>query len=163
MARALGRVIVAKVDNKGDKIKNFKLWRKKNPKAIYFDSHPEWEVWKYLKGSRIPHVYHPSAIELMPAMEVTEFYHPRKNAKDRTPKIKKVTQKKMEYTPDFYLPEYECYIEVKGYADEQFKMRWKLFKALGFDGFIVYSLAEFKALFKQLRALRDAEASKASA
>ena len=67
------------------------------------------------------------------------------------PVIKEVKQRKMEYTPDYYLPQYDVYIEVKGFADEQFKMRWKLFKAKGYKGFIVYSLNEFKELIKQLK------------
>jgi len=60
-------------------------------------------------------------------------------------------------TPDYYLPQYDVYIEVKGFADEQFKMRWKLFKAKGYEGYIVYSLTEFKLLYKQLRERQDAK------
>ena len=155
MARYAGRVIVDKVDEFGKKIKNFKQWRKKHLDSLFFDSMPEWEVWKYLDDSNIDYIYHPDSIELLPAVKTVEFQHPRRTKKavreKRTdPVIKEVTQRKMEYTPDFYLPDYDTYIEVKGYADEQFKIRWKLFKAKGYKGFIVYSLNEFKLLMKQL-------------
>ena len=164
MARSLGRVLVLKVDKKGDKIKSFKTWRKKHPKEIFFDSYPEWEVWNYLRGTKIKHVFHPKSIELLPAIKTKEFKHPRRTKKaireGRTnPEIKEVTQRKMEYTPDYYLLDFDVYIEVKGYADEQFKMRWKLFKAKGYIGYIVYSLNEFKELLKQLKSEADSAKS----
>ena len=164
MARSLGRIVVAKVDKKGDKIKSFKTWRKKHPKEIFFDSHPEWEVWNHLTRAKIKHVFHPESIELLPAIKTKEFKHPRRTKKavreGRTmPEIKEVTQRKMEYTPDYYLPDFDVYIEVKGYADEQFKMRWKLFKAKGYVGYIIYSLNEFKELLKQLKSEADSAKS----
>jgi hypothetical protein len=165
MARTRGRVIVPKVDKNGDKIKDFKRWRKKNPTAMYFDSIPEWEVWEHLAKVGISHTFHPASIELLPAITTTEFQHPRRTKKAVKegrvkPVLKKVTQRKMEYTPDFYLDDYDVYIEVKGYADEQFKMRWKLFKAKGYEGYIVYSLNEFKELLKQLKVREEDDTNK---
>ncbi len=88
-------------------------------------------------------------------MKTEEFEMPRQTKKAKEEKrnkreIKDVVQKPIGYTPDFYLPEFDLYIEVKGFADDVFKLRWKLFKLKGYDGFIVYSLEEFKQLYKQL-------------
>jgi hypothetical protein len=155
MARYAGRVIVHKVDKSGKKIKSLKAWLAKHPKETYFDSFVEWEVWDYMERAGIDYVFHPTSIELLPAITTKEFKRPKRTKKAIkegrvNPEIKTVTQRGMEYTPDYYLPDFETYIEVKGFADEQFKMRWKLFKAKGYDGYIVYSLAEFKLLYKQL-------------
>ena len=65
--------------------------------------------------------------------------------------IKEITQRKISYTPDFYLRKYKVYVEVKGYADELFRLRWKLFKIQGYTGYIVYSVDELKSLLKQLK------------
>lgn len=142
MARYKGRVIVKKVDDKGKRIKGtLKNWIKNNPGKFYFDSMPEYEVWKYLKNKKIKMVSQPS-LELFESTKTTEF-------KDN--EIKTVTQRKIGYTPDYYLPDYGIYIEVKGYADDLFKLRWKLFKLKGYTGYIVYSVEECKALIKILK------------
>ncbi len=155
MARYRGRVIVSKVDEFGTKIKNLQVWKKKNPSSIYFDSIPEWAVWKYLVDSDIKHEYQPK-ISLFSSMKTEEFEMPRQTKKAKEEKrnkreIKDVVQKPIGYTPDFYLPEFDLYIEVKGFADDVFKLRWKLFKLKGYNGFIVYSLEEFKQLYKALK------------
>lgn len=154
MARYRGRVIVLKVDEFGEKIKNLKTWKSKNPNSIYFDSTPEWEVWKYIVDSNINYVYQPK-LKLFDDTPTQEFNMPRQTEKAKEEKrtsreIKDVMQKPIGYTPDFYLPDFDLYIEVKGFADDVFKLRWKLFKLKGYDGFIVYSLSEFKQLYKQL-------------
>ena len=154
MARYNGRVIVSKVDEFGKKIKDFKTWRSANPNGIHFDSHPEWEVWAYLKGLNIKYDYQPS-VDLFETIDTQEFEIPRQTKKAKKEKnnqrtIKDVSQRPIGFTPDFYLPDYDLYIEVKGWADEVFKLRWKLFKLKGYKGFIVYSLDEFKQLYKQL-------------
>jgi len=155
MARYAGRVIVNKVDKNGKKIKNLKQWLKSHPGELYFDSYPEWEVWDYLVESDIDHTFHPKPLQLLSSITTAEFKKPRqtkkaKKEKRNKPEIKFVTQKGTEYTPDYYLPDYDVYIEVKGFADERFKLIWKLFKLKGYKGFIVHSLEEFKELYKQL-------------
>ena len=159
MMRYRGRVQVLKVDEKGNKIKNFKSWLKKNPNKDYFDSYPEWEVWKYIKDNNIDYKSQVT-IELFDGIHTEEFTRPRQTKKakaegrkDRI--IKSIKQKGIAYTPDYYLPEFDVYIEVKGYADDLFKLRWKLFKLNGYHGFIVYSLDEFKELYKQLKERND--------
>jgi len=152
--RYRGRVVVHKVDEFGVKIKNLKSWKTKNPNSTYFDSIPEWAVWKYIVESGINYVYQPK-LDLFPTIKTTEFEKPRQTKKAKEEKrnkraVKTVVQKAIGYTPDFYLPDFDLYIEVKGFADEVFKLRWKLFKLKGYDGFIVYSLEEFKQLYKEL-------------
>lgn len=154
MARYAGRVIVNKVDSNGKKIKDFTSWRLKNPNALYFDSKVEWEVWYYLSQNKIP--YHTQTeLLLFDSVDTEEFKQPRQTKKakkegNKTPSIKQIKQQSIKYTPDYYLPEFNTYIEVKGFADELFKLRWKLFKIKGYRGFIVYSLDEFKQLYSVL-------------
>jgi hypothetical protein len=152
--RYRGRVIVPKIDINGDKIKDYKKWRKKHPRAKSFDSKTEWEVWKFMKDSDINYKEQP-ALLLFDGIETKEFVKPRQTKKAKKEgrnkrEIKKVKQHSISYTPDYYLPDYDTYIEVKGFADDVFKLRWKLFKLAGYKGFIVYSLDEFKELYKQL-------------
>lgn len=154
MARYSGRVIIAKVDEFGKKIKDFKGWRAKNPDSLYFDSTPEWAVWDYLRSSGIKFKYQPS-IDLFDTVDTEEFEQPRQTKKAKTEKnnvriIKSVKQRPIGFTPDFYLSDLDVYIEVKGWADEVFKLRWKLFKLKGYKGFIIYSVDEFKQLYTQL-------------
>ena len=139
---------VSKVDEKGSKIKgSLKAWIVKNPGKLYFDSTPEWECWQYMKTSKIKHSLQPT-LTLHQSMKTKEF---KKGV------IKEITQRKISYTPDFYLFKYGVYVEVKGYADELFKLRWKLFKLNGYEGYIVYSLAELKKLLKELKNVNEKE------
>jgi len=143
------------VDSDGEKIKNLIAWKKANPGKQHFDSHVEWEVWNYLTLAGIE-CESQVTVSLFDSIATEEFQQPRqtkkaKNVGNSGREIKSVTQRKIEYTPDYYLPDYDTFIEVKGYADEVFKLRWKLFKLKGYRGFIVYSLAEFKELYKQLQ------------
>lgn len=142
MPRYRGRVIVKKVGEDGTRIPGkLAVWRKKNPTALVFDSMPEYEVWKFFKDEGINAVNQPTLL-LHDVIKTTEF---------KKGEIKPTSQRKIEYTPDYYLPDYDLYIEVKGYADDLFKLRWKLFKLKGYNGYIVYSLAECKALMKILK------------
>jgi hypothetical protein len=132
---------VKKVDEQGKPIRgSLKTWKTKNPGKLYFDSKPEWECWKYMKSEKIKNDFQPT-IELFATLKTKEF---KKGV------IKEITQRAIKYTPDFYLHKYKVYIEVKGYADELFRVRWKLFKLQGYEGYIVYSLAELKTLLNQL-------------
>jgi hypothetical protein len=137
-----GRYRVAKVDSKGKKIIG-KLadWTKKHPDEEYFDSMTEYEVWDYMQDHDIKHETK-KEIVLFEGCETTEF-------KDN--KIVKTKQRPMKFTPDYYLPEYDTYIEVKGFAEEAFKMRWKLFKLAGYTGYMVYSVKDFIAVLKLLK------------
>lgn len=156
MPRYRGRVIVSKVDENGNKIKGkLATWIKNNPGREYFDSYPEWEVWNYITKQTSLKYKTQTTLELFSSINTEEFQAPRRTkkaiAEGRTDKeIKEIVQQNIEYTPDFYLPKFDVYIEVKGYADELFKLRWKLFKLKGYTGYIVYSLDEFKRLIQAL-------------
>lgn len=141
MARSAGRVIIAKVDSKGKRIKG-KLadWIAKHPGELYFDSMVEYDVWEYMTSNKIKHVFHKELL-LFDTCDTSEY----KNGKFINSK-----QRNIKYTPDYYLPEYDTYIEVKGYADELFKLRWKLFKLKGYKGYLVYDLKDFIAVLKLL-------------
>lgn len=142
MARYKGRVIVLKVDNKGVRIKGkLRDWIDKHPDTIYFDSMTEYLVWKYIKTIKLKYIYKPK-LKLFDGMKTKEF---------KNNKVVEYAQRSISYTPEFYLPAYKAYIEVKGYADDVFKLRWKLFKLNGYDGYIVYSLVDFKTLIKELK------------
>lgn len=142
MARTRGRVIIAKVDQQGKRIKG-KLadWIKTHPSEMYFDSMPEYEVWDYMQTNSMEYESKTELI-LFDTCDTKEF---------KNDKLASVKQRNIKYTPDYYLPEYDTYIEVKGYADELFKMRWKLFKLSGYTGYIVYSLKDFVAVLKLLK------------
>jgi hypothetical protein len=141
MARGLGRVLVAKVDQSGKKIKGkLATWIKNHPGEMYFDSTPEWEVWDYMTTKSITHIYEKELV-LCPGCNTIEF---------KAGKLVKTKQREIKYTPDYYLPEYDTYIEVKGYLDELFRVRWKLFKLKGYTGYLVYSLKDFIAVLKLL-------------
>ncbi len=141
MARRRGRVIVSKVDSNGIKIKgSLKVWNKNHPGELNFDSMIEYEAWAHLQTTKLKYDYQPN-LELFAGIDTEEF-------KDDL--IKTVKQRKISYTPDFYLPKYDAYIEVKGYADPLFKLRWKLFKLAGYKGYIIYSIVELKILLRRL-------------
>lgn len=149
MARYQGRVIVKKVGQDGKQITgSLSDWKAKNPGMLTFDSMPEYQVWKYITDSGLEFEYQPN-IELFDKCSTTEF---------EDGQIKTVAQRKIGYKPDFYLPAYDCYIEVKGYADELFKLRWKLFKLKAYTGFIVYSLKEAVELLDLLKSVTKKEA-----
>ena len=142
MARYNGRVIVSKVDANGKKIKGqLAVWIKNHPGEMHFDSLLEQEVWDYLSENKVKHEQK-KEILLFDSCDTTEF---------KKGKISKVKQRPMKFTPDYYLPDYDTYIEVKGFAEEAFKMRWKLFKLAGYTGYLVYSLKEFVEVLKLIK------------
>jgi hypothetical protein len=65
-----------------------------------------WEAKyaQYLDGKNIKWLYEPKAFELI------------------------INKKETTYTPDFYLPEFDCYIEIKGWWRDDAKKKFKKFK-----------------------------------
>jgi len=142
MTRYQGRVVVKKVTEEGKYINGSEAkYREENPGKLVFDSMPEFKVWKYLTDEGIAFLYQPS-INLFDGIKTTEF---------KDGELKTISQRKIGYTPDFFLPDYDCYLEVKGYADELFKLRWKLFKLKNYKGYIVFSLEEAVELLDLLK------------
>ena len=149
----MARRQIAKVDQQGKKIKG-KLadWIKKHPGELYFDSTIEWEVWDYINTHKINAEYH-KELTLFDSQDTNEYVpaSTAKSGKKTASSLKKTKQRPIRYTPDYYLPDYDVYIEVKGYADEVFKLRWKLFKLKGYTGYLVYCLKDFIDVLKLLQ------------
>jgi len=109
--------------------------------GIQFKSTMESDFAKYLSGEFLRYKgvnyyhkpvrweYETKEFELIPQDQWVD-----KTERDNTVKTikrnKKHTLQRVIYTPDFYLPEYDLLIEVKGRAfdDELFRLRYRLFK-----------------------------------
>jgi hypothetical protein len=127
---------VKKVDERGVVIKSYKKWRANNPNKLSFDSKLEWEIWVLLKKEKINFTIQPNVV-LIDAVKTHELVKT---------KIKFITQRPITYTPDYYLTDYNIYIEVKGWPTPAFRLRWKLFKVKGYCGFIVSSKNDMQTL-----------------
>lgn len=139
-----GRPSIHKVDDKGKTIKtSITLWKSKNPGRLCFDSMLEYDVYKVIKDSGLDFTFQPT-IELFPSIDVVDL---KKGV------LKKKKQQNISFTPDFYITKYNCYVESKGYADELFKLRWKLFKLKGYEGYLVYSIDDAVNLLDLLEKL----------
>lgn len=112
----------------------------KEYKGIMFKSTMERDFAMFLDGQVVKYkgaiYYHPkidwgyevSAFELIPQekwVDLTERDNTVKKARN-----KKHTLQRVIYTPDFYLPEYNIFVEVKGFQfeDELFRLRLRLFR-----------------------------------
>ena len=73
-------------------------------KSIGFHSTWEANFAKWCDGSGIKWEYEPKAFKL------------------------KLNKKETRYYPDFYLPEFDCWIEIKGYWHKDAKEKFQLFK-----------------------------------
>ena len=133
---------IKKVDERGVKIRgSVKKWRAANPDKLLFDSHFEWEVWKYLKDNNISSKFQPN-VTLQDSMVTEEV-----TKKGIVPKA----QRKIGFTPDFFLEDAGVYLEAKGWETPEFRLRWKMFKSLGFTGYIVKSMDEVKLVIKHIK------------
>jgi hypothetical protein len=168
MSRYLGRVKVNKVDSKGRKITNLKEWIKKNPNQIYFDSSLEYICYEYIQSlkSKIKFKFHPDKSVFLEGFESDIFvpaHTAKKNVKSKNIKkgdkipacIKKQKILGASYTADFVLYDgkKEYFIETKGFADDAFKLRFKLFKNTlnkNQHAYVVKSLKELKDLIDLL-------------
>lgn len=167
MSRYLGRVKVNKVDLSGTKIINLKKWMQKNPNKLYFDSYLEFQCYTYLKTQKdITFKFHPDKTIFLEGYHSNAFVPSKKAKKDiASRKVKKgdvipakITKQKIQgasYTADFLLYYNKCdiYIETKGFADDAFKLRFKLFKSQlnkNQHAYVVKSLKELKELLSLL-------------
>lgn len=141
---------IKKLDAGGKVIKVWKGWIKEHPGELYFDSALEYVVYNYLKDNNINFVYQPESIIFYPSKEVEEIKDmTRKGVKSTV--IKNTTQKSISYTPDFYLPDFDLWLETKGYLKEDsFRLRWRLFKNFEYKGFIVRNLKDLKIIIESL-------------
>ena len=104
------------------KVKNAK-------KSIYdgkeFKSNLELYCYKQLEQSEILVEYEENTFTIFPAMvyPLACYEGTQKKLYNKGSKIRPIT-----YTPDFVDPNGKFIIETKGYANESFPLRWKLFK-----------------------------------
>lgn len=144
---------VKKVDINGNIIKAFSTWKKKNKTALYFDSKLEYEIWNHLKLAGYDIEVEPK-IHLADAVTTVEYVLGKaKKSSSKTygkGELKDIKQPAIGFKPDFYLKDKDIYIEAKGFSGdtEAFRLRWKLFKVLGFTGYIVYNIADLKSILK---------------
>jgi hypothetical protein len=114
---------------KRKKRKNSSLNRggeKKEYEGILFDSGLEIYCYKKLKENSIEASYTPITYELLPKIT---FEGNDKSTKTILP---------LKYTPDFIGKDF--IIECKGYANESFPLRWKLFKHYLYNNNLKYQL-----------------------
>ncbi len=119
-----------------------RVFAKKVPYAGYiFNSKMECDFARYLDGDVLcyqgVYYYHktikwesePEAFELIPQEQWIDKTEQDKSVKT-IKRNKKHTLQRVIYTPDFYLPEYNLLVEVKGkqFDDELFRLRFRLFK-----------------------------------
>ena len=108
--------------------------------GVLFRSTIESDFAKFLSG--VPFSYKKAGFYHTPVKWEYEQHEfeliPQEQWIDKTERdlrVKKARHKKHSlhrviYTPDFYLPEYDLYVEVKGrqFDDELFRLRYRLFK-----------------------------------
>lgn len=102
----------------------------KNAKKSTFDgkdfkSNLELHCYKQLKTSKIDVEYEDTTFTIFPALVYPQacYEGTTKKLYNKGSKIRAIT-----YTPDFVDPHGKWIIETKGYANESFPLRWKLFK-----------------------------------
>ena len=114
-------------------------WRKKNKsgrskvknakKSTYngknFQSNLELYCYKELEKAKVPVEYEEQTFTIFNALVYPQACYEGTSKKlyNKGSKIRPIT-----YTPDFVDPKGKWIIETKGYANESFPLRWKLFK-----------------------------------
>ena len=104
------------------KVKNAK---KSSYKGLDFKSNLELHCYKKLEEAKVPVKYEKKTFTIFPAMvyPLACYEGTTKKLYNKGSKIRPIT-----YTPDFVDPKGKFIIETKGYANESFPLRWKLFK-----------------------------------
>ena len=104
------------------KVRNAK---KSSYKGLDFKSNLELHCYKKLEEAKVPVKYEKKTFTIFPAMvyPLACYEGTTKKLYNKGSKIRPIT-----YTPDFVDPKGKFIIETKGYANESFPLRWKLFK-----------------------------------
>ena len=104
------------------KVRNAK---KSSYKGLDFKSNLELHCYKKLEEAKVPVKYEEKTFTIFPAMVYPQacYEGTTKKLYNKGSKIRPIT-----YTPDFVDPNGKFIIETKGYANESFPLRWKLFK-----------------------------------
>ena len=104
------------------KVKNAK---KSTYKGLNFQSNLELHWYKKLEEANVAVQYEEITYTIFPATVYPQacYEGTAKKLYNKGSKIRPIT-----YTPDFVDPNGKFIIETKGYANESFPLRWKLFK-----------------------------------
>ena len=104
------------------KVKNAK---KSSYKGLNFKSNLELHCYKKLEAAKIDVKYEEETFTIFQALvyPLACYEGTAKKLYNKGSKIRPIT-----YTPDFVDPNGKFIIETKGYANESFPLRWKLFK-----------------------------------
>lgn len=144
--------------------------KKSEYKGIVFDSKMEMDFAKYLDGMLISYkgiqIRHgpikwerSKSFELIP--RETWIDRTERDCSVKTLRNKKRVLPKVVYTPDFYLPEYNLYVETKGYQfdDSVFRLRLRVFKHFypNVNICIITSHSEFNKIDKIIENLKIGE------
>lgn len=122
-----------------------------NYDGVDFSSKLEMFCYKKLQEASIDFIYQPATVELIPSFELNfKCYEDiGRIVRDENKKIKYSTKRfdltskirNISYTPDFSCPNNNWIIETKGYSNESFPLRWKLYKQYlmnsGFEGILM--------------------------
>ena len=119
--------------------------------GVNFSSKLEMFCYKQLKEAGIDFIYQPETIELIPSFELNfKCYEDiGRIVRDENKKVKYSTKRfdltnkvrSISYTPDFSCCNGLYIIETKGFSNDAFPMRWKLYKQhlmnTGFTGILM--------------------------
>lgn len=119
--------------------------------GVNFSSKLEMFCYKQLKEADIDFIYQPESIELIPSFELNfKCYEDiGRIVRDENKKVKYSTKRfdvtnkvrSISYTPDFSCCNGLYIIETKGFSNDAFPMRWKLYKQYlmknGFTGILM--------------------------
>jgi len=122
------------------KVKNAKEWEYDDRK---FKSGLELFCYKQLNENNIPFIYQPGKTVLLNSFDINYKCYESigKIYRDKDKKIINNTKRfdlvdsvrEISYTPDFICPDMSWIIETKGFANDSFPLRWKMFEAWLFD------------------------------
>ena len=110
----------------------------KEYKAIKFRSKLELFTYKKLEAAKIKSLYEEIKFELQEGFYFTNGSIEPNTKKEFVDNVKKV--RSITYTPDFVDPKGKWIIEVKGFANDVFPVKWKMFKKHLLDNGLEYKL-----------------------
>jgi hypothetical protein len=110
----------------------------KEYKGIKFRSKLELFTYKKLEAAKIKSLYEEIKFELQEGFYFTNGSIEPNTKKEFVDNVKKV--RSITYTPDFVDPKGKWIIEVKGFANDVFPVKWKMFKKHLLDNGLEYKL-----------------------
>lgn len=119
--------------------------------GVDFKSKLEMFCYKQLQDAGIEFTYQPPTVELIPSFELNfKCYEDiGRIVRDENKKVKYSTKRfdltnkvrSISYTPDFACVNNTWVLETKGFANQAFPLRWKLYKQhlmnIGFNGILM--------------------------